>query len=311
MPLLQDFKRLAPHLLTALTRYQQGQMPHSLLIYGPDGVGKKTLARLLCMLLMCQSTAEEKPCGQCDGCVKTMHGSHSNVLYLNASSGASIKIDDMRTVLSALGQHALEEGNRVIVIEDAGRMTPQAQNALLKSLEEPEAGTFFILTAVSPKELLPTIRSRTNKLHIPLWDQASLIAVLEKSGFDQHKAAHLASVSAGSPGLAFQAENDQDVQNVLNMLNQTIFSISTAGDIPQASNQLKDLRDSADMALDLLEGRLTDDLMMQKDTSKQAGIAKMLSAVAEARKYRNANVSWQSIADSLLFHALEDLHSCQ
>lgn len=310
MPSLQDFKRLKPHLEAALTLYQEGGMPHALLIHGPAGVGKKTLARLLCMLLVCKSD-HEKPCGHCDGCTKATHGTHSNILLFPASAQSAIKIDDMRAVLNALGQHGLEEGHRVIFIEEADRMTPQAQNALLKSLEEPDKHTYFILTSVSEKGLLPTILSRTGKLYVPLWDRPSMVALLKSSGYADEKARHLAAVSGGSPGLAFKAENDSELQNTLNLLNDTFFRIRSSSDIPAASNLLKNAKDSADMMLDMMENRLSDALMTRNDPAERSGIFRMLAALSEARRYRSANVSWQSIADRLLFHALEDLHSCQ
>lgn len=310
MPSLKDFKQLKPHLDAALTLYQQGDMPHSLLIHGPAGVGKRTLARLLCMLLVCKADVE-RPCGLCDGCAKALHGSHSNVLQFSASSQAAIKIDDMRAVLNALGQHGLEEGNRIVIIEEADRMTPQAQNALLKSLEEPDKNTYFILTAVSKKGLLPTILSRTSKLFIPLWEQPLLLALLKSTGMADEKACRLAAVSGGSPGLALKAESDSELQNALTLLDETLFRVRAPSDIPGASNALKNAKDSADMMLDLTENRLSDKLLGCDDPAQRSGIGRMLTAVTKARKYRAANVSWQSIADRLLFHALEDLHSCQ
>lgn len=310
MPSLKEFKRLSPHVDAALSHYELGGLPHALLIHGPVGVGKKTLARLLCMLVLCRND-REKPCGVCDSCQRVLRGTHSNVLVFSAGEQPSIKIDDMRAVLSALGQHGLQEGSRVVVIEEAERMTPQAQNALLKSLEEPDSRTYFLLTAASEKGLMPTILSRTSRLFLPLWDEQALSALLELSGMPPEQAQELAKVSAGSPGLALRAGQDSELEGVLSVLANTFFSVCAPGDIPAASNALKGEKDNADLLLDMLENRLSNALLSCRDDAERTGTANMLAAVGDARRYRAANVSWQAIADLLLFHALEDLHSCQ
>ena len=142
-----------------------GRAPHAALITGIAGAGKRTLARLLACALLCVGEGQ-RPCMQCKGCRRVLAGTHPDLLTPSCTDkDRTIKVDHLREVLRALSFHALE-GRRVILLENAQRMTVQAQNALLKSLEEPDGETHFILTASGETGILPTVRSRCVLLRI-------------------------------------------------------------------------------------------------------------------------------------------------
>ncbi len=311
MPALSDYEKLHPHLQTVLSGYVKNTIPHALLIQGPAGVGKRTLARLLCMLAVCQSE-HHKPCQECDACKRVQEGVHSNILSPRVQAGAnSIKIDDIRDILDMLSRHGLEEGARVVVIEEAGRLTPQAQNALLKSLEEPLGSTHFILTTSAERALLPTILSRCSPLNIPLWDRESMLRILSAQQVTGKQAEDLVVLSGGSIGQALASLQNESYWDSVKLVESTFLSVRKPEQIPSASNALKNVRDSASDILDILEKQVSLMLLKEQDPAKISGINRMLLAVMKARQYRASNVSWQSIADRLLFHSLEDLHLCQ
>lgn len=311
MPSLLDFKRLSPHLDSALSLYETGAVPQSLFLYGPQGVGKRTLARLLSMLILCSGDTDQKPCGQCDPCRKVAAGVHSNLLVVSPPGQSAIKIDDMRGVLGALSQHGLEQGRRVVVIEDAHRLTPQAQNALLKSLEEPDSYTHFILTASSARSVLPTILSRTAKLFVPPWEDRYLLPLLAGQGVEESEARQLAGLSHGSPGAALMALQDDTLKDTMAVVEKTFLALRSQQDIPAASAALKNMKDNADLLLECLETFFSRKLSLVSTQGQYRALEKMLASVARARRYKAANVTWQSIADQLLFETLEDFHACQ
>lgn len=312
MPSLVDYQKLHPHLNAVIGGFQENIIPHALLIQGPAGVGKRTLARLLCMLAVCQADGEVKPCQACDACRRVQQGVHSNILSPKVQPGAnSIKIDDIREILDMLSLHGLEEGARIVVIEEAERLTPQAQNALLKSLEEPLSGTHFILTTSSERALLPTIISRCSPLNIPLWDHDSMLRILSEHNIDGEQAEEIIALSGGSPGQAIASLQNEGYWNTVKLVENTFLSVRQPNQIPAASNALKNSRDSADDILNILEKRVSLLLTKEHDESILCGINRMLQAIIKARQYRASNVSWQSIADRLLFHSLEDLNQCQ
>ena len=138
-----------------------GRFPHALLIEGPAGSGKKTLARLVAGAAVC-ADADHRPCGICAACRKAADGVHPDITEITGGSGdRSFHIDAIRALRNTAYVLPNEADCRVLILCDAHTMTPQAQNALLKILEEPPRHLRFILTCENRAQLLSTIRSRT------------------------------------------------------------------------------------------------------------------------------------------------------
>ncbi len=136
-----------------------GRFPHALILEGPAGCGKRTLARIVARALLCEG--ETKPCGVCGACVKSGQGAHPDLITAGGGSGPrSFHIDVIRQIREDVSVIPNEGKVKVYVLENAGAMTEQAQNALLKVLEEPPAYVRFLLTCESASQLLPTILSR-------------------------------------------------------------------------------------------------------------------------------------------------------
>ena len=137
-----------------------GRLPHALLFEGPAGSGRRTLARLTAMAAVCTGEGE-KPCGVCPGCRKAAAGSHPDILEAGGEGAArSFHIDTVRALREDAYILPNEAPRRVFLLAEAQNMTEQAQNALLKILEEPPASALFLLTCENRGQLLETIRSR-------------------------------------------------------------------------------------------------------------------------------------------------------
>lgn len=136
----------------------QGLLAHAYLFLGPQGVGKKLLALSLIQRALCP----EKGCGTCGSCLKVQNFQHESFLFLEPD-GQQFKISQAQEVHSFLNLQSTTP-KRFVLINDAQKMNVQAANSLLKIIEEPPAGTHFILIATSGASVLPTIRSRAQAI---------------------------------------------------------------------------------------------------------------------------------------------------
>jgi len=224
--LIAQDRALSP-LRSALRR---GALHHAYLFGGPDGVGKGRAARLLAQAANCEGGVQgpgglrDDPCGACGPCRKIARGVHPDVLVLAeervmAKAGAwepkggrspskDIVVDQVRDLVDRrLAMKRFEGRHRFVIVDPADAMNAQAQNALLKTLEEPPADTTLVLVAASPDALLPTIRSRCQRVPFAPIPSAGISARLEAEGRPPEKARLAAALSGGSLGRALAVDD--------------------------------------------------------------------------------------------------------
>jgi len=175
-----------------------GRLGHAYLLHGPAGVGKTTLARDFARAMACDNQAG---CGVCPPCRRFESGNYADSLAL-PEAGASLGIAEVRALVSALGRSPLEGERKTALIPRAERLTPEAQNALLKTLEAPPAGAVLLLTADLPEALLPTIVSRCQLLRCGRLPRGLITEILTGEDVDPERARRAAETAEGSVGLA-------------------------------------------------------------------------------------------------------------
>ncbi len=174
------------------------EMTHAWVFTGPPGSGRSSAAIAFAQALVCP----DKGCGTCNECRSAKNGSHPDIEIIR-TEGLSIKVEEIRELLTRVAWAPSMGGWRVVVMEDADRLTESAANALLKAIEEPGTRTVWLLCAPTLHDVLPTIRSRCRhiQLHTPS-DEAVASVLINRDGISEQMAHFAAKVSQGHIGRA-------------------------------------------------------------------------------------------------------------
>lgn len=213
--------------VTLITRaIESGRLAHAYLFAGPDGVGKTTLALEMAALLLCQNPVNEGACHVCPSCQKLRTGNHPDLLRLKPD-GASIKIDQIRSLKQALAYPPFESRLRVVVLEETQAMRREAANSLLKLLEEPPPGNLLILIGNTAGSLLDTIVSRCQLIPFTALSGETTTAIIRarKPELSAIDAQALAALADGCPGQALAL----DAEAVLTFYRQLLAALLTGG----------------------------------------------------------------------------------
>lgn len=188
-------------------------LPPSLLLAGTAGVGKRRVAMALAAAVNCPTPRtsdglERDACGECPSCRRISRRVHPDVIVITPGDTGAIKIEAVREVIDRSGYRPFEGRRRVVIIDDAEALVPQAQNALLKTLEEPPSASVFLLITASPDALLATVRSRCPRLRFGDLAEADVARVLVRDHeYAEGNARAAAALGEGSVGRALSAES--------------------------------------------------------------------------------------------------------
>jgi len=150
------------HVTTAIRNaIRTGRIPHAMLLTGPRGVGKTTLARLIARCLNCEKGPTDEPCGSCTACSEITEGRSTDVQEIDAASRTGV--DDMREVIESIRYAAAPGKYRIYIIDEVHMLSVQAFNALLKTLEEPPPRSLFVFATTNPEKIPFTVLSRCQR----------------------------------------------------------------------------------------------------------------------------------------------------
>jgi DNA polymerase-3 subunit delta' len=226
---------------------RERRLAHALLFTGPEGIGKFLGAEWLALGLLCDQ-GPARPCGACGPCKRMKAGAHPDFLAIDPDLEGEEEIrigrityrekDPRTNIGDFLSLRPMEGGWRVVLVRDAERMTDEAQNALLKTLEEPGRSTLLVLVTARPESLLPTTRSRCVVVALRPLDRIACARILRERGLAADRAEVLARWSRGSPGaaLALQATGAEEararIEAVLAGDLDPLAAAAELGDLP-------------------------------------------------------------------------------
>jgi DNA polymerase III delta' subunit len=320
LPAFMDYQALGGGYALLLNELRMRRVSHAYLLSGPRGVGKATFSRVLAASLFCE--ADNKPCGHCDECVKVFSGNEPDITEVLSPDGKPISIDRIREAIALISHHAQGTGPRVVLIEPADKLTPAAQNCLLKSLEDPPSNVLFLLLAHESGAMLSTISSRCMNVKLSPWPDELLNRALLSRGYEPRRIHEALASAGGVIGQAINALNNVSDQSELLSLIDRALNVKRDADVVALSTALKDDRDGAEHALTALEQALHRALMIRTgllspqaeqslpvrdwgENSSSTELTALIHAVFETRKRRQSQVNWQASIDRLLTNIME------
>jgi len=180
-----------------------GRLAHACLFDGPQSVGKRSAAIGLALALAC-ADAPGQGCGTCDACRRIESGQHPDVLAFSPATTQYL-VDQTREMVALAGTRPHEAPARVLILDSADCLNASSANCLLKTLEEPFPGNHLVLVTSAPDRLLPTIRSRTQRIRFLALQPAALIEIATRRGATRAQAETAAALSGGHAGRLVQA----------------------------------------------------------------------------------------------------------
>ncbi len=301
---------------------------HAYLFSGEDGSGKRSLADAFAMTLVCSSHGSE-PCLKCAECKKAMDRNHPDIIYVTHEKVNTVSVDEIRSqVVNTVDIKPYDGGRKIYIIADAEKMNPQAQNALLKTIEEPPEYAVLILLTNSPEALLPTIRSRCIHLSVkPVEDSQVEQYLTEVLHLPDYEARILSAFAQGNIGRARAAATEESFSEIRDesvRLARRIPDMDTAA----IADTIKNLKDSKDQIYEYLDMMLIwfRDVLIYKATvepdyvifsqnlsqirtqashSSYEGIEAIIGAIDKCRVRLQANVNFD-LAMELLFFTIKE-----
>jgi len=279
----EDFAKQSAHVMQLRSDFAAHAFVHAYLLCGPRGTGKKSVARLCAMAAVCRSAGEAgRPCGVCGPCRRVLSDTHPDLHTIVPEKGKkSIGVDVVRDTIAQVGVKAFEAGTKAMIIPQAELMTPQAQNCLLKTLEEPPEDTVFFLITEQPGSLLPTIVSRCRVIRFHPLSAEEAERRLIALGEPPQAARRKARMAEGCVGQAL--EIDEERLQLLEQLTGDVFSVHCPGDVLPVVNKYKDDKERQRQVMDLLECAARDVLIAQAGSNALEDSGYALQAVRYAQ----------------------------
>ena len=219
-------------------------LAHAYLFVGPDKVGKFLVAKTLAHILQCN----ENYCKTCPTCKQVAKGVHLDTIDMRDEEGESIKVEEIRELIATLNMSA-QSNYKIVLLDNIGRMTTEAANCFLKTLEEPPKKTLFLMTATNLRELLPTIISRSRVMKFPAIAEESLKQKMKDMSKDldlepsEERLERAIQLSLGRPGKAIELLRDHDAMSEYLKLYNDIRALFRDKDLTKRFMYVQDLTD--------------------------------------------------------------------
>lgn len=299
------------------------KVSHAYILAGEAGTGRKSFANAFSMALLCEKGGKE-PCMTCHSCKQVMSGNHPDLIYVTHEKPNSIGVDDIREQINdTIMIRPYSSYYKIYIVDEAEKMTVQAQNALLKTIEEPPSYAVIILITTNQEAFLPTILSRCVQLKLkPLKDFTVKSYLVQHLGIAEKEADLCAAFARGNIGKAIHLASSDEFRELYEKIMNLVKHVDTMDivDLMDRIREIKELSFDIGEVLDMLQLWYRDVLMFKvtkdmnllifKDEYKTIngmgqnvgydGLEKILAGIETCRVRLNANVNMELALELLL-----------
>lgn len=319
-------EQIKEHLQNALST---GKISHAYIINGEKSSGKEFIAKIYAMALQCEQEGVE-PCNECRSCKQTLSKNQPDIIYVSHEKPNTISVDDIRAqVNNDVAIKPYSSKYKVYIINEAEKMTPQAQNAILKTLEEPPAYAVILLLVSNMNSLLPTILSRCVTLNMkPVRDELIRKYLMEELQVPDYKANVCVGFARGNVGKAKLLASSEEFENIkaeaLSLLKyiKEMEMQEIVAAIKKINEYKLEIQDYFDIIAiwyrDVLMFKATmdanqlifrDEIQTLRKIAARCsyeGIEKVIQALSTAKKRLEANVNFDLLMELLLLEIQEN-----
>lgn len=320
-------EQLREHLENAV---RTGKVSHAYIINGERNAGKEFIAKTFAMAVQCENRQDVEPCGECHSCKQALSGNHPDIIFITHEKPGTMGVDDIRRQIN--GDVAIKPYSgpkKIYIVSEGEKMTVQAQNALLKTLEEPPEYAVILILTDNVNTLLPTILSRCVVLNMkPVRDAQIKEYLMENMGIPDYKADICVAFARGNVGKARLLANSEEFDKVK---EEAITLLKYIGEmelheIVAAIKKINEYKFDVNDYMDILSIWYRDVLLFKAthdvnhlifreeiqsirkvaDKSTYEGIERIIDALEKSKQRLNANVNFELTMELLLLTIKEN-----
>lgn len=277
---------------------KENRTSHSYLFIGIDGIGKKLIAKEFAKMLLCLN--DDKYCNKCKSCIEFSSNNNPDFLYIEPD-GNSIKIEQIRYIQRKIQEKPIISNKKVYIVNDADKMTTEAQNALLKTLEEPPEYATIILIGSNENTFLTTIKSRCMIIHFENIKDQEVKEYLQKNYNIDNISQNMLSIFQGSIGKAITLKDKynqyEQIEKIIRNLNQVdiIELIKMSEIIYKSKDEIFDILDYINVIL----------LRLSNEDYKYVNC---INIIEDTKKRLKRNANYDMSIDNMLFNIWEEVN---
>ena len=278
---------------------EEDKVSHSYMFVGIEGIGKQLIAKAFAQMILCTNETE-KGCDKCKSCIEFQSQNHPDFLYIEPD-GNSIKIEQIRYLQRKIQEKPIISNKKVYIINDADKMTQEAQNCLLKTLEEPPEYSTIILIGSNENAFLNTIKSRCMKLTFQPIGPEEIKQYMEKTYGMNNINENMLEAFQGSIGKAIalkdKREEYENIEKMIEKLDKTDMTelIELGSALYQSKEEINDILEYMNIVL----------LKMTKENVKYANC---IDIVENTKKRLHQNANYDMCIDNMIFNMWEEVN---